>query len=99
MPDYALSLEPSVQFGRPDNLVFTNRKIIREKAQKDARVSMMTGSFRAEVYEEARNIASGRDIYALEREWREWMTDQEMEARHPERAFLGFCRKKGPLQA
>lgn len=43
-----------------------------------------------ETYEDARSVAPGWDVYYLEREWREWMTEAP---RDPNAAFIGFCRK------
>ena len=43
-----------------------------------------------DVYETARMLAPGFDVYYLEREWRSWLPETP---RNPEAAFLGFCRK------
>jgi plasmid replication initiation protein len=48
-----------------------------------------------EVYQQARNIAPGMDVYALEREWKSWWKQNGMSPiTNPEAAFLGFCRKR-----
>lgn len=44
----------------------------------------------SEAYEKAREAAPTWDVYALEQEWRMWISDTP---RHPEGAFIGFCRK------
>ena len=41
-------------------------------------------------YETAREAAPGWDVYVLEQEWRMWMSEPP---RHPDSAFVGFCRK------
>jgi len=41
-------------------------------------------------YEAAKEACPGWDIYYLEREWLEWMTE---EPRNRDAAFIGFCRK------
>ncbi len=43
-----------------------------------------------ETYEKAREVAPSWDIHFLEQEWRMWMNEPP---RHPDGAFLGFCRK------
>lgn len=43
----------------------------------------------SETYEKAREAAPTWDVYFLEQEWRMWMNEPP---RHPEGAFLGFCR-------
>ena len=41
-------------------------------------------------YEKAREAAPTWDVHFLEQEWRMWMSEPP---RHPDGAFLGFCRK------
>lgn len=43
-----------------------------------------------EAYEKAREVAPSWDVYFLEQEWRIWMNEPP---RHPDGAFIGFCRK------
>lgn len=99
IPDYALSLEPSAREGNPDNLVFTNRQIMAEKSMNAAIAKHSVGSLDPETYHDAKLIAPGWDPYAIEQEWREWMTELP---RNPNKAFLGFCRKwvekRGPAR-
>jgi len=40
--------------------------------------------------EKARLAAPGWDVYAMEQEWKEWITEPP---RNPDAAFIGFCRK------
>lgn len=47
-------------------------------------------SLSSETYEKAREAAPTWDVYFLEQEWRMWMSEPP---RHPDGAFLGFCRK------
>ncbi|MEO1722023.1 MAG: replication initiator protein A [Pseudomonadota bacterium] len=49
------------------------------------------GKFLPEIYQEARGLAPGWDVYHLEREWRRWCEHEEIEPRHPERHYLRFC--------
>ena len=47
-----------------------------------------------DAYSQAREVAPGWDVYALEQEWRVWMADGGLDApANPDKAFLGFCRK------
>ena len=52
---------------------------------------------KSETYEKARAVAPGWDIYALERQWQEWVAKKGMPKR-PDGAFIGFCKKKGPCR-
>lgn len=81
MPDYAVRLDG-------DMVVFINRHsqtaVLPPLAQ--------TGFVRLEpdTYLKAKDAAPGWDVYYLEQEWREWMTEPP---RNADAAFLGFCRK------
>jgi hypothetical protein len=49
-------------------------------------------------YEQAKTMAPGWDIYALEAEWKAWASQQkDWPPKNPDAAFLGFCKKRGPL--
>lgn len=46
-------------------------------------------------YENAKKVAPGYDIYALEADWREWVAKSGKGfPENPEAAFIGFCRRK-----
>jgi hypothetical protein len=48
-----------------------------------------------QAYEDGRAAAPGYDIYALEREWREWwITSGKPKLDSPVAAFVGFCRHR-----
>ena len=84
MPDYSVRLDENM-------VVFLNRH-----AEKPQALAAPSGAIRLspDVYQEARKVAPGWDIYTLEQEWREWMADGGLDApANPDRAFLGFCRK------
>ncbi|MGI9488798.1 MAG: replication initiator protein A [Geminicoccaceae bacterium] len=80
MPDYSVSLEGD------DLVVFRNRGSIPCPAAETSDI----GDLDSETYHDARTLAPGWDIQALEREWRDWITEPP---RDPDAAFLGFCRK------
>lgn len=80
MPDYAVRMDG-------DMIVFVNRR-----QPPPALSATETSGIRlsADTYQSARDAAPGWDVYALEQEWREWMTEPP---RNPDAAFIGFCRK------
>lgn len=80
MPDYSVRLEDG------DKVVFRNRGSVPCPAPDSVEVIDLD----PETYHDARTIAPGWDIQALEREWRDWITEPP---RDPDAAFLGFCRK------
>ncbi len=82
IPDY------SVRFEGNDMIVFRSRGTVVKIAV--AEKVEFTGLISGDAFEEARVAAPGWDVYYLEREWRDWMTEHP---RDPDAAFLGFCRK------
>lgn len=48
-------------------------------------------------YEQAKKVAFGWDIYALEQQWREWLATKENPDPSPA-SFVAFCRKRGPYR-
>ena len=80
IPDYAVRLDD-------DMVLFKNRHRPRGNSGQPFRSA---APLDPDVYVRARRIAPGWDIYALEREWREWMSAPP---RDPEAAFIGFCKK------
>lgn len=81
MPDYSFEF---------DGGVFTVRPKPEFTEVYAAPAPHPTPSLRPETFEQARLTAPGWDIYALEREWKEWTTEPP---RNPDAAFIGFCRK------
>ena len=80
MPDYAVGMED-------DMVVFTNRRTDHAGTAPSALSHIRLDP---EAYHDARAVAPGWDVYVLEQEWREWMTEQP---RNPNAAFIGFCKK------
>ena len=80
MPDYAVKMED-------DMVIFTNR---RSDQTENAAPMLSYIRLNPEAYHEARAVAPGWDVYVLEQEWREWMTEPP---RDPNAAFIGFCKK------
>lgn len=59
-------------------------------AEKPAIAAGVTASLSPSAYEKGRAAAPGWDVYFLEQEWRNWMSEPP---RDVDAAFVGFCRK------
>jgi len=81
MPDYAVRLVG-------DMVVFQNRHAATAVLQPPSQ--SVSVRLDPDTYQKAKEAAPGWDVYYLEREWREWMTEAP---RNADAAFLGFCRK------
>ena len=82
LPDYRVVLEDDI-------VLFRNRATERPKA--DVRYPILY----AETYHDAKLVAPGYDVYALEREWRNWWVDSgRPELGFPAKAFVGFCKSR-----
>lgn len=84
MPDYrfrllhdVLEVSPKAEF----------RDIYAETLPSSSAVSIRLA---ADTYDKARKAAPTWDVYFLEQEWRMWMSETP---KHPDGAFIGFCRK------
>ncbi|SFJ62266.1 replication initiator protein A [Aerobium aerolatum] len=82
LPDYALRFDSD-----RDSVTFTNRGTMlpREQSAQQALIFL-----KADTYDEARQAAPSWDVHYLEQEWRNWIKEPP---KHPDRAFIGFCRK------
>ena len=92
LPDYRVSFNEE-----EDKVIFLNRgNVSPTPPQQDG---TQVPSLRLDTYEKAKAIAPGWDVYHIEREWREWLTEPP---RNADTAFLGFCRKwyekRGPVR-
>ena len=83
LPDYSVSFA-----GETDMVTFRNRGTMRTAVE----APRWEGRLDEEVYHEARQLAPGWDVREIEREWRQWLGEQDTEPRHPERHFLKFCK-------
>lgn len=77
-----------------ESKLHTNRKS-KEASATSRLVPPFSGT---RVYDEAKKYAKGLDVHELEREWREYAKLQNKPVENPERAFIGFVRKKGEKQ-
>ncbi len=86
LPDYSVSFKDG-----SDIVVFVNRGTMHppQPVVLDVPITLKSATF-----EEAKGAAPGWDVYYLEQEWRSWMADGGLDApKHPDRAFIGFCKK------
>jgi len=83
MPDYSVTMES-------DMVTFTNRGTIPKAKSLEPTKPVSVGTLSPETYHDARTLAPGWDIYYIETEWRDWMTESP---RDPDAAFVGFCKK------
>ena len=88
---------------------FTKRKELQEQnpaEKKHTRATIYpedtTGEFpklKLDTYERGRRVAPGWDVYYLEQEWHSfWDSNGREPLRDPDKAFIGFCRKRNSQQ-
>lgn len=82
LPDYSVYFEAG-----PDMVTFTNRASMGSKTARP-----WDGPLNPDVLETARDIAPGWDVYVIEAEWRNWLSERGITPRAPERHFLKFCK-------
>ena len=87
LPDYEITMSD-------DMVTFTNRNW-KDPASPPLQPLSRGPQLKPETYEKAKAFASGWDIYALERQWQEWIEKKGV-PKNPDGAFIGFCKKKGP---
>ncbi|MCP4936527.1 MAG: replication initiation protein [bacterium] len=73
----------------------TDDRVRMESDLKNSEMPLFADTLRLSTvaFEKAREVAPGWDVYALEQEWREWMSKKPKPDK-PDQAFIGFCRKK-----
>ena len=86
LPDYNISMTDDVVRFAP------RRELSDDNGDQESLPFLMP-----DTYEKAKEAAPGWDVYALEQEWREWATGKKA-PKHPDRAFIAFCRKKHKQQ-
>lgn len=82
LPGYEMHEEPGdiIRFARPTHPI----------------LSEISPVLAPETFEEARILAPGYDVYALEAEWRAfWVSSGCPDLRSPDKAFLGWVKTKG----
>jgi hypothetical protein len=89
MPDYSFTLEG-------DNVVVRRKDAVVEPAKRPRLSDPMP--IRPETLDAARGKAPGWDIYRLESEWRAWVAAKGISVQDPDRHFLSFCHRRGPIR-
>jgi plasmid replication initiation protein len=89
LPDYHIAEEPGdILHFRPRGVVLTE--------EPDDPLAPTLAPLDPDTFAEARTLAPGADVYALESEWRAWWIATGRPQIHtPDRAFLGWIRAKG----
>lgn len=82
MPDY--------RFGFNGDIVVVHPKHDAAQTTLPLATDVADIHLKPETYEKAKKLAPGWDIYYIEGEWRDWLTEPP---RSPDPAFLGFCKK------
>lgn len=83
MPGYGFVLEDDMVEIRP-----------KEVAEPPA-LPLPHLQLRGDTYDQARLLATGWDVYALESEWRDWIAKKNIKPGHPDAHFLAFCKRRG----
>ncbi len=66
-----------------------------KEIESPALLPLPTVRLKEETYANGREAAPGWDIYALEAEWREWVSKKDIKAMNPDAHFLAFCKRRG----
>jgi plasmid replication initiation protein len=83
MPGYSLRLE--------DDLLE-----IQPKPQGEPpALPLPSDQLKAETFSRAHEYAPGWDVYALEGEWRDWISKKDIRPRNLDAHFLSFCKRRG----
>lgn len=83
LPDYEITFDDEA-----DKVIFKNRENLFHPIPKEP--DLFVSRLKTSTYEKAKALAPGWDVYHIESEWREWITETP---RNPDAAFLGFCKK------
>lgn len=85
LPDY------EVEFDAAEDMVrFVNRGTMKGSLLEAW--EPWGGRLDPEVYGDARTLAPGWDVRRLEAEWRDWLGENDIVPKNPERHFLRFCQ-------
>lgn len=87
LPDYAMMIEGH-------NVVFRPKT-----AEAVVSLPLQALRFRnPDTIDEAKQLAPGWDVYALENDWRAWVYEKAIDVKDADKHFLAFCKKQGPYR-
>lgn len=90
MPDYSIRL-------KGDIVLFERRAVAGSGRGKRGSARPELGApmtIAPETFDAARKVAPGYDIHFLHAEWQAYAADQGMPVKHPDKAFIGFCKAR-----
>lgn len=83
-----------IELTKDDLVIFRPRSETKQKADELVPAGEIP-PLQSDTYEKARKAAPGWDVYQLESEWREWISEPPRDA---DAAFIGFCKQKPSLR-
>ena len=88
LPDYTLAYDRET-----DHVTFINRNTMPiDKPESDA--ALWDGHISAKAFETVGSLGLRTDKYALEQEFREWITAKGIHPKNPDAMFITFCKKR-----
>ena len=79
----------------PQRVGFEKQITVSKKAKEAARVSSLIPAFNGtEIYTKAKKLAPKFEVSFLEREWRDWVIQNDIPVKNPEAHFLAFVKQK-----
>jgi hypothetical protein len=79
----------------PQRVGFEKQITVSKKAKEAARVSSLIPAFNGtSIYTKVKKIAPRFDASHLEREWRDWVVQNDISVKSPEAHFMDFVKKK-----
>jgi hypothetical protein len=79
----------------PQRVGFEKQITVSKKAKEAARVSSLIPAFNGtSIYTKVKKIAPRFDASHLEREWRDWVVQNDIPVKSPEAHFMDFVKKK-----
>ena len=94
LPDYEIAYNED-----EDQVIFRNRGTVAPPLIPSTKSQGTVPPLNPETFTRAKEAAPGWDVYYIEQEWREWMTEPPCK---PDEAFIGFCKKwyekRGPAR-
>ena len=87
LPDYGVTFDDE-----RDMVIFTNRGSMRTALSAAEANEPWQGRLESDAYHDARPFAPGWDIHYLEQEWRDWLGENDIIPKNPERHFIKFCK-------